>query len=187
MELEKSVLASTLLLELESLRKENTTLLEALLVNSGPQKVIPAKLSLKSEYVFSDVYMLDQGSQAGIKVGDLVTFKNFLMIGNVSETGPGWSKVTQFSALGESTVLRGGKEKDIVFEAKGAGAGILKSDLPVSVDLAVGEALWWGEGSEYLVALVEEIRRLEGSQLQEIIMRSPARLDLIVDALVLSI
>jgi len=127
------------------------------------------------------------GTGAGIKVGDLVTFENFFIIGKISETGAGWSKVAQFSSLGESTVLRGGKEKNIVFEAKGAGAGVLKSDLPVSVDLAIGGALWWGENPDYLVALVEDIKRFEGSQLQEVTMRNPAGLNLIVDALVLSI
>src|SRR3989344_8701047 len=88
-----------------------------------------AKVVLGGGYLFADVLILNEGSNAGIKIGDIVFTPENILVGKVVEAGSGWSKVMPISALGEKTILRGGDNKELIFEAEGRGLGEIKGML----------------------------------------------------------
>ena len=156
---------------IESLENENKTLKAAF--GESAQKEIPAEIKLGGGYLFSDILLLNKGKSAGLNAGDIVFAKGRIYAGKISETGERWSKVRPVGSLGEKIFLRTGKDKEIMFEAIGAGRGELLAQLPKDIVLVLGEIVWFGEEPGYIVALLSSILTSEGRKIQDIRILSP--------------
>ena len=180
----KSLSEVLLLGNLKNLKEENDRFRESL--NLKNKIVRPAKLILDGGYLFADALVLNEGEEAGIKKGDIVFTPENILVGRVAEVWSGRSKVRPISALGEKTVLRGGSNKALIFEAEGRGLGEMKSELPSNLNLRLGEILWWGEDPRMIAALTDKINRTESSPFSDVIMLSPLRFFSVSDVLVIS-
>ncbi|MDP2668881.1 MAG: hypothetical protein Q8P07_03555 [bacterium] len=156
---------------IESLENENKTLKAAL--GEGAQKEIPAQIKLGGGYLFSDILLLNEGKGAGLNPGDLVFAKGKIYVGKISETGENWSKVRPVGSLGEKIILRTGKDKEMAFEAIGAGRGELLAQLPKDIVLVLGEIVWFGEEPGYIAGLVSSVLTSEGRKIQDIRILNP--------------
>ncbi len=176
-------LSDVLLLErIKDLKSENDRLRGNL--NLSREIVKPAKVVLGGGYLFADVLILNEGREAGIKIGDIVFTPENILVGKVAEAGPGWSKVRPISALGEKTVLRGGNNKGLVFEAEGRGLGEIEGALSPNLQIRPGDVLWWGEDQQIIAALVDRVDGAPSAPFYKIIMVSPLKLFSISDVLV---
>src|SRR3989344_2119607 len=92
---------------------------ELLTKTASSKKVIPANISLGGGYLFSDSIIIDHGTYDGVELGDIVTTNDGIFVGSVSESGVYWSKIIPFTQLGRKTVIRGGPNKEIIFEING--------------------------------------------------------------------
>ncbi|MDO8523573.1 MAG: rod shape-determining protein MreC [bacterium] len=166
---------------IESLESENKILNAAL--GEKIQKEIPAQIKLGGGYLFSDILLLNKGKGVGLKQGDLVFAKDKIYIGKILETGENWSKVQPIGSFGEKIIFRTGKDKEIAFEAVGAGRGELLAQLPKDTVIAVGDIIWLGEAPEYPVGLVSGIRKSEGREMQDVRITSPLSLSSLIDVM----
>lgn len=174
-ELEKSRDQLLMLTKVRSLEYENKKLNE-LLGRSEGKKVIPLALSFGGGYLFLDTFFL-KGGEGSAKVGDWV-LKDEIFLGKIVEAGEDFAKFKSLGSLGERSTLRGGENKDIVFEASGTGGGELKAELPSSfLTFKVGDPIWWGEDPRYLAGLVESIRSRETSPVAEVIILAPLKIE----------
>ena len=176
-------LSDVLLLErIRDLKSENDRLRGNL--NLSRKIVKPAKVVFGGGYLFADVLILSEGLSAGIKIGDVVFTPENVLVGKVAEAGSGWSKVRPISALGEKTILRGGTNKGLVFEAEGRGLGEIVSMLSPNLQIHPGDVLWWGEDPQIIAALVDKVDGEASGLFYNIIMVSPLRLFSISDVLI---
>lgn len=151
--------------------------LYALLQNKDPlKKILFANVQLGGGYIFSDSLIIDKGVSDDVAVGDFVTTDDGLLVGSVIDRGPHWSAVASFTQLGRKVVVRGGGSKQIVFEMNGIGGGEAEVDLPISLDIKVGDVYWSGEHSDYIVGVVDHIDRSPTSQIQTVYMKPPISL-----------
>lgn len=174
-----------LLLEsrLLALERENKDLKTAL--GEKIKIEIPSKIKLGGGYLFSDILLLDDGVDAGLEAGDIVLAPGKIFVGKISETGANWSKVEPVGRLGGKIALRAGKDKEITFEALGAGRGELLAQFPKDTPVVLGDIVWLGEDPEYSVGLVSGIRKSEGREIQDVRIISPLPLGSLAEVAVL--
>ncbi|MBI2023353.1 hypothetical protein HYT01_02195 [Candidatus Giovannonibacteria bacterium] len=168
-----------LMARISDLTEENERLRGSLRMKNADGSTVPAKVVVGGGFMYSDVLMLDEGSDSGIEEGSLVFFgaaQGPEILGKISETGNNWSKAVPFSVVGQKTVLRSGKDKSIVFEAVGVGGGEMRTELPSEVELKVGDIVWWGEGSSYVLGMIGRAESHSGSQLREFYIKIPVSL-----------
>lgn len=165
-----------LILELTRLKEENKEL-QRMLGIKNQKRTIPAKIKLGGGYLFTDVLVLDQGLEAGVRAGDAVSAEDNVLVGLVSEAGSGWSKVLPTGYAGEKIILRkkpvAGSAESAVFEAQGIGGGEIKAELPASLDFKAGDPLYWGENSNLIGGLVDRVLADNESKIQRVFIVSP--------------
>jgi len=164
--------AMLLLAKISDLEKENQLLRESAGLGDA-QKEIPAKVVLGGGYIFSDSLYVNEGSDAGISEGDPALSPEKIFVGQISEVGRDWSKIKPFGALGEKIVLRFGPNKEIAVLATGLGRGELIAELPKDTQIISGETVWLGEKPEYAAGLISEAGKVDGREIQNIIIKSP--------------
>jgi cell shape-determining protein MreC len=136
------------------------------------KKILPANIILGGGYLFSDFLILDIGNESGITSGDKVITPENIYLGKITETGNGWSRVSEPTKIGEFTTMRFGENKEVSSEGVGLGAEI-KVSLPSSIILKLGDIVWLGESPEILLGLVSKVDKRDGKDLQEIVVESP--------------
>ena len=165
-----------LILELKRLKEENGKLKQILGVKNQA-RIIPARIKLGGGYLFTDVLVLDKGLEAGVKVGDVVSAEDNILIGLVSEAGNGWSKILPAGYAGEKIILRkkpvAGSAESAVFEAFGMGGGEIKAELPASLNFKAGDPLYWGENSDLIVGFVDRVLTDNEGGIQRVFIVSP--------------
>ena len=166
-------------LELRNLKVENAKLKTALNLKSK-NKIIPARIKFGGGYIFSDVFFIDEGANANIKPGDFIISLNNVFLGKVIETGSNWSKAASPGRWGEKILLK----KNVVFEAIGLGAGELKAELPLGINLKAGDELYWGEEPAYIAGLVDKIIAGESGEPEKAIILNPVSINKTSDVLV---
>src|SRR3989344_2098790 len=147
-----------LLAKISDLEKENQLLRESVGLGGG--------------YIFSEALYINEGSGSEIHAGDIVLSPEKIFVGKISEVGRDWSKIKPFGALGEKIVLRFGPNKEIAVFATGLGRGELSAELPKDTQIMPGETVWLGEKPEYAAGLISEAGKVDGGEIQNIIIKS---------------
>ncbi len=165
---------------------ENTALYEKIKDLESKLKLskdteISAQVIFGGGYVFSDNLFLNKGRKNGIAVDELVVYKNIFMIGRVEEVLENYSKVSTFSLFGVKTPFRTGIQKEILFEGEGNGGGEIFAIFPQGVNIDVGNTVWLGENSDFVVGVVEKINQEEGRDFKEVFVRVPVSFRSITD------
>ncbi len=164
-----------LLIKIRDLERENIKLQKALGVN-GKTRLIPANVIFGGGYLFSDSILINQGENAGIKIGDLITYQNKILIGQVVEIGADWSKAVLLGRVGDKIILRQDAPENIQFapiEATGRGGGEFQVEMPADVNLKIGDIFRSAENPEYIAGVVDKISSEFGGQFKEVGLISP--------------
>jgi len=119
-----------------------------------------------------DTILIDIGTEAGVKKGNLVQIDDNVAIGTVYETYPYSSKVRLFSSPGRTTDIFLGP-KNIAVSANGEGGGALLSEVPKELDIKEGDAAVLSGSSGLIIAYVNSIEKNENDSFQKIRMTSP--------------
>ena len=142
---------------------------------------ISANIIFGGGYIFSDSIFLDKGAEDGVRVGDLVVFESSFAIASIEEVYNKHSKAALFSRFGAKTPFRSGVEKNILFDAEGRGGEEMFSLLPKGSGIDVGNGVYLGQNSKFIVGIVEEVGKKEGRDFEEIKILLPFSLRSIVD------
>lgn len=164
-----------LLIKIRDLEKENIRLQKALGVNSKT-RLIPANAIFGGGYLFSDAILINRGWNAEIKIGDLVTYQNKILIGRISEVGADWSKAALLGRVGDKITLRQDAPENIQFvpiEATGRGGGEFQMEMPAEANLKIGDIFRSAENPEYIAGVVDKISSESGGQFKEVGLISP--------------
>jgi len=159
-----------LLIKIRDLEKENAKLKKALSIN-GKIRLIPANVVFGGGYLFFDVLLINQGENAGIKIGDLVTYQNKILIGRIAEVGADWSKAAILGRLGDKITLRQDfleNIQSVPIEAAGRGGGELQMEIPAETNLKIGDIFRSAENPNYIAAVVDKISSESDGQFKEI-------------------
>lgn len=164
-----------LLIKIQDLEKENIKLKRALGMN-GKTRLIPANIVFGGGYLFSDAILVNQGENAGIKIGDLVTYQNKIIIGQIAEVGANWSKADLLGRVGNRITLRQDaleNTQSIPTEAIGRGGGEFRMEMPAETNLKIGDIFRSAESPEYIAGVIDRISLELGGQFKEISIVSP--------------
>ena len=164
-----------LLVKIRDLERENIKLKTALGID-GKIRLIPANVVFGGGYLFSDIILINQGENAGIKIGDIVTYQNKILIGRVAEVGADWSKTALLGSLGDKITLRQDSSENIQsvpVEAVGRGGGELQMEMSAETNLKIGDIFRSAENPEYIAGVVDKISYEFGGQFKEISVFSP--------------
>ncbi|QQG42370.1 MAG: hypothetical protein HYW15_02560 [Candidatus Giovannonibacteria bacterium] len=160
-----------LLLRIADLERENGLLKNSLGLRAP--RSLPAKVIFGGGYFFMDAVFVNIGNDAGVEPGDPVISEGGVLVGRVSESLNGRSKVLLSGRIGEEAALRLGKEPGSPVEARGRGGGEFVAELPAGADVKVGDAARFSDLPDYIAGLVDKIAVEEGSQLKKVFIRTP--------------
>ncbi len=142
-------------LQADFLEKENAEL-KKLLGRAERGTFILAQILKKPPISAYDIFILDQGSNNGIRVGNKVYALGSIPIGEIIEVTSNTSKVRLFSSSGEKyTVFIG--ENNIEATAYGKGGGTFEASVPRDTKIAKGSAVTIPELSNNFLGRVEDI------------------------------
>jgi len=161
--------------KIADLEKERDNL-NILIGNTYNKNIVPANVSLGGGYLFSDSIIVDRGANSGVAIDDYVTTIDGMFVGKVISVGANWSSIVPFTRLGQKTVIRGGQNKEIVFEVSGIGGGETSADLPGSLDIKIGDIFWSGEYPDFIIGIVNGIDSSQAKQIQTVYFGPPVAL-----------
>ncbi len=148
--------------------------LKALLGNTERfNKIIPANISFSGGYLFSDSIVIDRGEMNGVAINDYVVTQDGIFIGSITRLEAYWSRAIPFTQLGHKTIVRGGQNKEIIFEVSGIGGGEAAVDLPVGMNIKTGDIFWSGEHPNFIIGIVDSIDASPAKQIQTVYFRPP--------------
>ena len=137
-----------LLAENAALRQQNATLearssdLTRLLGTrtSAPEGILASVLARPPVSPY-DLYVIDQGTNAGVRVGARVEGPGGAPVGTVEDAGPATARVLLYSATGRTTEGWAGETR-MPITLEGAGAGSFRASLPRESAVAVGDQVY---------------------------------------------
>jgi cell shape-determining protein MreC len=91
-----------------------------------------------------DTLMLDAGTALGVEVGDLVSAGGSVYIGRISQAYPTASRVTLFSAPGEShnaVLAARNASSSVPFALVGQGGGSMTGEVPAGTSVSAGDSV----------------------------------------------
>ena len=115
--------------------------------------------------------MLDTGKNDGVREGNLVASEGSAYIGRITSVYDTTSRVTLFSAPGQTYqgLLRG----EVPFAISGEGAGSLSAEVPAGVEVAVGDPVIIPSIVPQFAAMVTAVLRHEGESFQSVYLTLP--------------
>lgn len=119
-----------------------------------------------------DTFLLEIGSESGIKNGALVFSDQNIALGKIIETYPYSAKIKTFSSSGETTDAFLGPE-NIPVQLKGAGAGSFTAELPRDLDVQEGDATFLPGSEGFILAYVESKEENLTDSFQKLYLRGP--------------
>ncbi|MBC7836606.1 rod shape-determining protein MreC [Acetobacteraceae bacterium] len=179
----KAALASSTaaLLDRDLLVKENTDLRR----HTGSAAEIMAGATLASVImrppaVPYDTFVIDVGTDAGVREGDLVAAAGSALIGVVSQVYGSTARVVLFSSPGMSypATLRtkNGKEGDIPLTMVGQGAGSMRAEVPAGSPVSMGDFVILQSTTLTLTGIVSDVERSPSSSFQVLYFHLPINL-----------
>ncbi len=128
-----------------------------------------AEIILGGGYIFTDTLLTNHGRNFGVETGDLAIVDNTVIVGKVSEVGDIWSKIEPFSSIRQKNTGRSGINKSILFsEIVGIGAGEMQGETVQETNIKIGDAMWWGENTNYMIGTVDKISKSDSGALETI-------------------
>lgn len=163
--------SSAALVDRNFLYAENLQL-KAMLGRVSQDKTLLATVIVRPPETPYGTLMLDVGSKSGVRAGDLVSAGGSAYIGRVSEAYDTASRVTLFSAPGQSYqgMLRG----SVPVALTGEGSGSMEGQVPAGVDVSVGDPVLLPSIMPEFSALVTGVVAEEGESFQSVYLTLPA-------------
>ena len=152
-----------------ALERENGAL-KALLGRDEKEKIVYAAIIKRAPDSPYDTFILDAGSEHGIKENDAVVFGS-VVLGKIVEAGRGFSKAELFSSPG--SVVQGVLGADMAIEAKGLGGGAFEAILPLGEEVFLGEPLVLPSVSSKIFGLVQRIEEKKDEGFRRILFAMP--------------
>lgn len=146
--------------------------LKKLLIGKKDGGVFAGVLARPGEHLPFDTFLLDIGSMAGIKNGDIVLGGQNIALGKAAETYPYSSKIKGFSSAGETTDAFLGPE-NIPVQLKGLGGGSYLAELPRDLDVREGDAAVLPGSDGFILSYVESKEENLADSFQKLYLRSP--------------
>jgi cell shape-determining protein MreC len=159
--------------ELTVLRDENATLKEMLGRVPFKRALLSAVLSNPTRTPY-DTLVIDAGKELGVVSGAKVSVRE-MVVGEIVEVTPTWSRVRLFSSPGEEHPVIIGKTK-VTALATGLGAGNFDAKLPRELDVVSGDTVTFPELNKQVVGVVEAIEVTPNDSFQRILFKSPINL-----------
>ena len=185
-------LLATQISELKELKKENQLLKEALnLKEKSQKKIVLAKTIFISPFNFDSFFLINKGTQDGLKAGDLVLLNQKIIIGKIIEAKKNFSKVATFFSKENSTTVFLETEPSLVGALKVKNQKIFLDLIPKDKNLKTGEKIFTsGFDLKYprgfLIGEIKKIDKPKDSPFLEIEIRLPYQWSQITKVLVLS-
>ncbi len=145
--------------------------LKSKLGRSDKQKVLYATVLEKPPISPFDTFILDVGSDQGVKLGDTVVVGN-LAVGDIIDVGNLYSKAELFSSP-ERTFTGNLAPKGLTLQAVGKGNGTFEALLPIGSKVAEGDALILPSISSKVFGLVEKVEELPEEGFKKILFGLP--------------
>src|SRR3989344_2868843 len=118
-----------------------------------------------------DTFVIDEGSDEGLLVGDKVITLEGVILGELIEVYPSVAKVSLYSTVGrELEVLL---DNTIRVRVKGIGNQNFFADLPQGIPVSTSSTLSFPGDGEYMLATVGYIKNNVGDAFQKVYARSP--------------
>ncbi len=163
------------LLELQTLRDENTKLRTELSYIKTPSEVIVAGVLAKPSQSLYNSLVIDQGSKNGITVGQLVVTQGTIGLGKISSVSANTATVELFSGPQFDTNLVM-KNQNITVPAKGKGGGNFEIHIPREIVVTDGDMLALPEHPSIAVGVVKSIIFDPRDPFQTVLARTPVNL-----------
>ena len=154
---------------------ENNQLKEILGRNSGRSTILGVVLS-KPAMTPYDTFVIDVGSNQGIKLDDLVLAGSSTAVGKISEVNANISKVIAFSSPNFKYPIFIG-EKNIQAEAIGQGNGNYKVVLPEGSEVKIGDNIIIPSINPTVFGVVERIVQSDQPSFINVLFKSPISLN----------
>lgn len=164
----KTVQEETLLVSV--LREENAYLKE-LLGRSPFKRSLLAVVKRGSVSTPYDTFLIDVGKNFGVVSGARVSV-GAMIVGEISEVAPTWSRVRLFSSPGEEHHVRIGKT-GITATAVGLGLGNFDARIPREIDVVSGDVVVFAEIDKQVIGVVEVIDTTPNDSFQRVLFKSP--------------
>lgn len=165
------------LFELEFLKQENEFLKELLGRNIfDEESAILGVILARPNVSLYDTFIIDVGSDSGIKNGNAVYVFGDVFIGTISEVYKNTSTVTLFSSPGQITPVSIGLQ-NVSANAEGRGGGNFIVNLPRGIDVEIGDIVMMPNINTRLFAIVEEIETNPSDPLVTILFKNPINMN----------
>ncbi|OGD68174.1 hypothetical protein A3E89_02605 [Candidatus Campbellbacteria bacterium RIFCSPHIGHO2_12_FULL_35_10] len=163
-----------MLVDRNLLLKENLELKEIMGRKISQDMLLASVLSKLNASIY-DTFVIDAGSDLGLRVGDKVFAYGDILIGDLSEVSKSTSRVRLFSFPKQETFVIVGIH-NIEAVAVGRGAGNFEIKLPQNTDVAIGDPVFVGGIDTKILGNISEIFSDPKDPFQLIIVKGPINL-----------
>ncbi len=167
--LDEQTLESSLI---QAQKEWNDTLLNELGREARIPKVL-AGVVKKPPFTPYDTYALDAGRDAGIEIGDIALFSEYVVLGLVTRVTQSSAKLDLFSSPGRTTVV---EVNGVNLEAQGQGGGTMHVDVPRDFEVTKGEAIKLPGYELLVVGEVVEILQKPQDSFKRLVVTTPVNI-----------
>lgn len=133
---------------------------------------ITAALVTRPPFSPYDTFIIDAGEQNGVSLGDLALAGDHIIVGEVAEVFPGYSKVKAFSSPGgKITIVLEGSNIETV--ATGLGGGGFSVRVPQGIPIEVGRGVVLPSISLMVFGTIEAVEKNEADPFQTVYFKTP--------------
>lgn len=162
------------LIEVSSIERENKALKE-ILGRKDLAKYVLTEILKKPPFSAYDVFIIDIGSDLGVKEKDKVYALGNIPIGEIAEVGKNISKVRLYSTNGEKLEVFIG-DQNIQASAMGRGGGSFEASLPRDSKISVGDSVHIPSLGNSFIAKVEDIISEPSNPFSTILFKQPVNI-----------
>ncbi len=157
------------------IKKENQELKEILGQRVPDRRLLLARVNAQPNRSPYGTLLLDKGSDAGVRVGDIVTVHGDIAIGKIDRVYAGSSVASFFSSPGEKIDARL-LEGNIPVVAEGMGGGNFKARVPKGIIVKEGDAVISPVLSSPLLGVVMAVEVAPSDSFQNILFQVPVNI-----------
>jgi rod shape-determining protein MreC len=155
---------------LESVKYENGKLREELQMKPEG-KFLTVAITARSPQIPLDTLLLNEGTEAGINLGDSVLAGGRTFIGKIAKVS--WNtSIVSLNSFADSVSYGYVARTNEPIELKGAGGG-LEARVPIDFDITVGDKIMSGGSVDCLIAVVGAIEEDRSSGFRNVLLSMP--------------
>jgi cell shape-determining protein MreC len=141
----------------------------------SPKEYLSARIISRPNVAAYDTFIIDAGSERGVKKGANILTKENVSMGIVEEVYSRSSKARLFSTAGQiSNVLLGPENTPV--EIRGMGGGTFIAEVPSGADIREGDTALLSENTDYIVAYVISKEKNSANSFQKFYLEAPTGL-----------